>query len=470
MNKTRPLLLTGLLAAVAAAAYAYWTRSARIPMEAEVVATTGAVQLNGAAAAAGQRFAAENARIVVGADGVASLRLDDGSLMQVAPGSDLRIVTARRSEKTDRSRTELRLDAGEIVRNIPRREGFSTRSRLSTPAMEIGVRGTEFIAGTGRDGTSRVSTLHGQVALDAQSGPDRDLTDNYGTVAQPGKAIEAPSVLPPPPALLLPAPGAEARQPAIEFRWQPQAGATGYVFELALDAAFGQLVLRQRTATPSLNVAALPYDHPYHWRVATLDSRGLQGRGAEGRVLHYRANYQLILEAADANRTDAAALEGVERAVRSYPKDPELLRRVGWLHYVAAHYPQARDYYDRALAVEPGDAQTLIQRGRVLYWLKDYPAAAADYRAVLRASPDDPDALWGLGAALFAQGQADEAAQAVDRALVLAPEHPYASHTGALIAMKRGQRDRALALMQRHLALQPADSEARRTLDSWRAP
>lgn len=470
MSPTRPLLLVALLVVVAAAGVYTWATSARIPMQAEVIATAGSVQLNGAAASVGQRFAAENARIVVGADGVASLRLEDGSLMQVSPDSDLRIVTARRSTSTDRSRTALRLDAGEIVRNIPRREGFSTRSQLSTPALEIGVRGTEFIAGTGSDGKSRVSTLHGQVALEGQSGPDRELTDNYGTVAQRGQAIEAASVLLPPPALQQPGPGAAWTQAPVEFAWQAQDGASGYVFELARDAAFDNLVLRLRVAEPRLALPGLPYDHPYHWRVATLDDRGLQGRGAEGRLLHYRASLQRIIEAADANRVDPLALEAVERAVRSYPQDPELLRRVGWLHYLAAQYREARAYYDRSLAVDPGDQQALIQRGRALYWLREYSLSAADYRTVLAVTPGDADAHWGLAEALFADGKIDDAGSEIERVLTLAPQHPYASQTAALIAMRRGERERALDLMQRHLALQPADTEARRVLESWQAP
>lgn len=428
----------------------------------ELINVQGDVKIDGAGIVQpGWQGSAGGREIVAGADGFAAIRLADGSVTQLTPGARLTITKARQSADAKRFVVELKLDAGEVLRNVPPPDaGVKRESNLVTNAAVIGVRGTVYLVRSDGD-ASRVMVHRGAVAI--EGGADAaaiPLSENYGTVAQAAKAPERPSVLLAPPSLTEPQPSQMQSLVQIGFRWQPVPEAREYSLEIARDEQFRDLVLRQRSTAPAHTVAAaLPHDARYFWRVASVDARGLTGRGSEPRPLHYKFFH--VSGKARIKQSDAkGALDLYHRAETGYARDPALLKDIGWAHYVASDLPKARAYFDRALGIDPTDLEVRIQRGRVLFWLKDFPAAQADYEKVLSVTAADMDAMWGLAEVEIAQGRHREALAHLDQVLAKFPEHEYGLFSAAKAALALDDKERARGLLAREMKLRPGNQAA----------
>ncbi len=452
--------IAGLAVCAAAVVGWWWFFGMSREQTAELVSVQGAINIDGAAVTEpGWKGPAKGRQIAAGADGFATIRLADGSLTQLTPGTRLTVAAARQSADGTQFRVDLKLDGGEVLRDVPSpAPGVTRESNLVTPVANIGVRGTYYLVRSDA-GASRVMVHRGAVVLG--NGADAaKLTENYGTVAALAKAPEPPSVLLPPPGLAEPAGSQQQTAAAIQFTWQVVPQAKAYVLEIARDAQFRDLVLRQRASLPTVSLTApLPHDARFYWRVASLDGRDLLGRGSEPRLMHYK--YFHTAGKARVKTGDAkGALELYQRAETGYNSDPVLLKEIGWAHYLASNLPAARTYFDRAITLDGTDLEARIQRGRVLYWLKDLAAAQADYDKVLATAPDDLDAVWGLAEVERAQGRQIEALAHLDRVLAKFPQHEYALFGAAQAALALGQKDRARELLARELKLRPAHANA----------
>jgi tetratricopeptide (TPR) repeat protein len=463
-------MLVGLAAGAAASAgFAWWWYMVPSqPQALELVSAEGEVRVNGEQAEPGPIGNAPGTEISAGANGFATLRQSDGTVTQLTPNSRIAVAEALASRNARRYRTTLRLDAGEILREVPPpQEGVSRVSDVLTRATNVGVRGTAYVVRSQGD-VGYVMVHRGEVALAGGPGDPTRLGENYGTVARAGQKPEPPSVLLPPPALVAPQPSQRLAASAIRFEWAPVPSAQAYLLEIGRDPQFRDMVLRQRTVETAYTLdSPLPYDARHYWRVASVDARDLLGRGGEPRALHYKHFHDAGRAAVE--RGDArTGLALYRQAERGYHDDAPLLKDIGWAYYVAGELPQAREYLDRSLARDGSDLEARIRRGRVLYWLKDYAAARADYEKVLSVTPRDADALWGLAEVEMAEGRPRVALTLLDKAIAQHPEHAYALVTAAKAWLEVGDKDRARDLLARELKLRPGNAAAAGLYESLR--
>jgi hypothetical protein len=224
-----------------------------------------------------------------------SLRFADGSRLLLVPDSQVtveRLLVYGRSGITD---TGLRIERGSadttVVPNPARAPAFEVR----TPAINLGVRGTEFRFGVDADGQSaRVEVLSGEVGAAAAAKPATVPRADGGdtVVVGAGFGTDAEAEGPPkPPRPLLPAPKVEpatlrvVRRP-MTLRWQAVDGARRYRVQVLAEGRPDALLRDGLFAAPE---AAWP-DQPdlpdgrYVWRVRALDEAGLEGLDGRGGV------------------------------------------------------------------------------------------------------------------------------------------------------------------------------------------
>ncbi|MEO1481374.1 MAG: FecR domain-containing protein [Myxococcota bacterium] len=124
--------------------------------------------------------------IRTGSDGSARLLMDDDSVLNIGPDSELRVRRYQVSEK--RRRVSLRLTAGRLWARVTRIFGGRKNFEVETPNAVAGVRGTEFVVDTG-GGETTVTVLAGEVSMKGRRGPPVTLLPNgQGRVMQRGRA------------------------------------------------------------------------------------------------------------------------------------------------------------------------------------------------------------------------------------------------------------------------------------------
>lgn len=436
MNRHLTAVAIGLSLIGGIAAALYYLKAPTVSMTYEVVAVHGEVEIDGKPAAnLGDFQPAAGARITTGRDGLVSIRLEDGSIVQIYPKSDLQVNSAKRDRLHSRFDTELQLNRGEILRRVPEGDDTVRNADLTTNSANIGVRGTEFKVVSGKDGT-QVTVTRGKVAVGDSTGKELTLGANYGVRVEKDGGLQNAVVLLPPPELREPARGHQLRDETVHLSWGHVDGAVEYLVEIASSADFIQLVAQQRTPFVRAQFAQLPYDAPMYWRVTSINAQALQGRPAEARVLHYRAHYQKLREIRDQSSLAKQLLPLIPLALRGYPTDAPANKAAAWTYYLNGKLDQARAAYDQALAIESSDQEARIERARTAFWQGDLTQAERDYREVLDATPDDPDALWGLADVRRAQQHPTDAIELASRSLSLRGDN-----VDALLVLARAHAD-----------------------------
>jgi tetratricopeptide (TPR) repeat protein len=467
MQMANERILWGAVAALAisGAVGGLWWRHLHVPSQTQagtVIAGEGKATVGGQPAMVGAAFDLPSAVLETGPDGVLSVRLEDGSVVQLGPNSRLEVLRALKSRSEGEFETELKLDAGEIQRNIPSGDGVQRLSSVRDGRVAIGVRGTVFLVRVGEAGTA-VMVHRGAVGLDGAGAKGLPLEAGQGTIAT-DTGIEAPTPLPPAPTVLGPQ-GADAwTARAVRFAWQPVEGATGYVLEVASDPAFDGLVARVATGAVSQAELALPRDGSFHWRVATLDARGLQGAGSAGLPLIYKAHHATVTAAAQGRLPEAEGVAAETGALAGFPDDEVLLRDIARLHARQGDHSGAIAFYDQAIEQAPDDAAALVERGRVRFALKDYAAADADFVAALARDAKSADAAWGRADVALASRDARNAFAHASAALSLDRDHVGAPMTAARAAVALERVPEAITVLERHLGYHPRDRAAREYL------
>lgn len=248
---------------------------------ATVLGVTGEVRTAGQAVAAGQPVG-EGGEIATGADGHATVRLVDGTLLRLRPSSRLSLRESRRVRDANAVQSGARLERGRVeVEAAPAAAG-KPGFRIETPQGVLGVRGTEFrVATEGAGSDTRGEVLGGVVAFTAPGGgAATPVSAGFGSVIGAQGQVAAP-------VRLLPAPAVAALpvlQERILVRLQlpPLEGAQRYRAQVSLDASFDKVVADLTSATPELRFADLP-DADYVLRVRGIDALGLEGRDADHR-------------------------------------------------------------------------------------------------------------------------------------------------------------------------------------------
>ena len=250
-----------------------------VPARVEYV--RGPVQAEGAALRIGDAVA-EGAALEVGAQGFVSLRLHDGSLLQLQANSRSKLLRLRDLPAAQRRNTLIELDRGRVDATVaPQSPG--SRFQVKTPLATAGVRGTRFgVSVAGEAVRTSADVVEGRVEVQAVTrgaGAAVPVDAGQGAVVRPGAApVRKP---------LLPAPDLSGLRERVERVPAPlplvaMPGAAHYRVEIADDEAFTRVLWSAEGPLPIM-LDGLP-DGRYRLRARTSDADGLLSAEATSRV------------------------------------------------------------------------------------------------------------------------------------------------------------------------------------------
>ena len=250
-----------------------------VPARVEYV--RGPVRADGAEVRIGGTVA-EGAALEVGVQGFVSLRLHDGSLLQLQANSRSKLLRLRDLPAGQRRNTLIELDQGRVDATVaPQPPG--SRFQVRTPLATAGVRGTRFgVSVTPEAARTSADVVQGRVEVQAVA---RSVDTPVAIDAGQGAVVRqgtAPLRKP-----LLPAPDLSGLQGRLERMPSPLplaalAGATHYRVEIADDEAFTRVLWSAEGALPIM-LDGLP-DGRYRLRVRAIDADELLGAEASGNL------------------------------------------------------------------------------------------------------------------------------------------------------------------------------------------
>ena len=253
-----------------------WVRAELVA--AELVSVAGVVQSRDGTPLAAGALLNEGATLQTGADGNATVRLVDGTVLRLRADSRLGVRESRRYPALQQQRSSVQLEDGRLEVQTPRSSGGQPGFEVHTPQGVLGVRGTEFrAAADGVSSRSMGEVLEGAVSVAGALGAERvgagfgSVVDASGAVTPPVPLLAAPE---PPPAQQL------QQRVLVRFEWPAVAGAVAYRGQVARDARFDSVLAELAVPAPPLRLAGLP-DGNYVLRLRARDAQGLEGRTAE---------------------------------------------------------------------------------------------------------------------------------------------------------------------------------------------
>lgn len=153
--------------------------------------------------------------------------------------------------------------------------------------------------------------------------------------------------------------------------------------------------------------------------------------------------------------------EALFRALlEKYPKDFDLLHRLGMIQGQRNNFEAAMGFIEQALAVEPNHASAHNILGNCLKGLGRHETALASYDRALALQPNDADTLNNRGATLRDLKRSEEALASFERALAINSGHVQALDNQAMSFRDLRRFDEARASYERALALYPENVEA----------
>lgn len=206
---------------------------------------------------------------------------EDGNYVLLKSNSRAKVVSLGSKKASAASRMQLFLKEGSVWSEMEK--GLRGRFVIETPSASTIIRGTEFRVKVEPGEATRLEVLDGTV--DFAVG-DRlvSVDEQNGALAGPGSEPISPTPLPPPPALAAPLSQEVIREDALDqtFRWQRVDGAESYVFEIARDEQFFDVVL-ERDVGPEASVRIQNLEPgTYFWRASTV-AGGFEGSPSPGR-------------------------------------------------------------------------------------------------------------------------------------------------------------------------------------------
>jgi hypothetical protein len=347
--------LFGMALALAAAAVYYFAflrpaRQRQLEQVARVSSVEGAVKIkSGAAETWSEVTVGQGVRggdvIETAAESGAELVFNDGGTAKIASESVVRI--------SDESDANWRVQTGQVNFALNR------ATEIETPTASTRAEAnTEGKIDIGAGGDSRYTIFRGKVEITTAQGDLVVLNENEG-VQLDGKGKAGPkSALPPAPAPMAPAALAELPFKALPgvtatLEWKPVTG--GATYRVAVDYNVRQADLLIAAALDQAGIVASAHDlkglNPgkYYWRVAGVNSEGLEGAYSKVSVFAVTtapeptpepARARLSVEAVDdlgnvvalRGRTapgSVVSVEGVELKVQPDGSFSEFLRKTG---------------------------------------------------------------------------------------------------------------------------------------------
>lgn len=209
----------------------------------------------------------------------ATLRFADGSRVLVVPESELQLERVRGLGSAAIPDVRMRLQRGHADTHVQPEPARPPRFEMRTPAVNLGVRGTEFRTRLeAADAATRVEVLTGRVAAGTPAAAKPlDVAAGFGARIEPGAAPQAALPLLPAPSLA----AAAQRLDRVPLRWQWEMlpGAQAYRAQVIAADDDTRLLLDGRFEGPAARWPDLP-DGRYRLRVRGLDAQGLEGRDA----------------------------------------------------------------------------------------------------------------------------------------------------------------------------------------------
>lgn len=254
-------------------------------MPAEVVHVEGEVksaQSGGIASvlALGAKLA-EGASVETGKNGYATLKLHDGSTVQVRADTRVQVEKSRSYAGVGIFDSLIKLASGRVESTVQKSNGLSSRQAIETPLATLSVRGTHYRATM--DGQSRVTrgeVTEGAVVVAgavAGQGEGKSVSAGFGTVVDAARRVTDPvALLSAPDIAKLPA---LQERPLLRFSLPEVAGASAYRAQVSRDEAFNAVINETLSKSPDVRVAGIADGH-YYLKVRAIDALGLEGRDA----------------------------------------------------------------------------------------------------------------------------------------------------------------------------------------------
>lgn len=256
-------------------------RTLRIPLRlmrrgaasGEISAVSGEASADGQPARLRQAVAGGSV-LRTGADSSLSLRLADGSVLTLQPGTEARVKDLKAYGSGNYFTHAFDLLSGQLHNLAAKLRGSGPRYEVSTPGATIAVRGTDFrVAVAPESATSEV--LDGSVDVAGARGRLR-LTRGYGTRVTAGAAPRAVRLLPAPDLAAAPA---RVERVLMRVPFAAVRGASRYRAQLARDADFRQILRESQATAPEAKFSG-PEDGDYWLRVRAVDDQGIEGLDA----------------------------------------------------------------------------------------------------------------------------------------------------------------------------------------------
>jgi tetratricopeptide (TPR) repeat protein len=146
-------------------------------------------------------------------------------------------------------------------------------------------------------------------------------------------------------------------------------------------------------------------------------------------------------------RTKEALLH-IEEAERLDPLSLAVSASVGWIHYYARDFREARRRLEGPLEQDPTFASALSAMGSTLAELGDLEGAVDHHRRAVAGSSGSAASLSLLGNALGRAGRLDEASEVLEQLREASRSRYVSSYHLALAALGMGQEDEAMALLE----------------------
>jgi hypothetical protein len=216
--------------------------------------------------------------LVTEADASVTLQLADASRVLVAGGSRVRMESLLSFGRSGVISSRLGLEKGEADSRVNPAGAPGTRYDVRTPALTLGVRGTEFRVRVD-DAATTTEVTEGRVAAQ-RSKTERPIGAGFGMVAAATGALSAAQPLPEAPGLTT-LPTLYERVP-LAFSWPPLAGAEAYRAQVFVEGNLNQRLLDGVFERPAAQWADLP-DGRYVLQVRARNAQGLEGR--DGRLV-----------------------------------------------------------------------------------------------------------------------------------------------------------------------------------------
>ncbi|WP_043645229.1 TonB-dependent receptor domain-containing protein [Fundidesulfovibrio putealis] len=326
-----------------------------------------------------------------------------------------------------------------------RNNNDTSKFQLKTPALTAAVRGTEFTASVGRDGSTSIALLDGRLLL---SNPQGSLDLNKGELGQarPGQAPTKQMLV----------------NPEDAVQWVLYYPTALSWRDIPLSSLPGPALTPAETAWDSGGMAQANADWTVQGFAALREHRSAEALEAfakaragmaapSGRVL--AGEWLAMAQAGQA----VQAWEACRAQLPSLKATPGLLGVAAYLALGAGHPAQARIYLEQALSMEPSNAfcRSLLAQIDLAQNRKDV-ALSLSAQAVAD-NPDSPTAHISLALAQLSRFDLPAADRSLDKALELDPASVTAYAYKARLALGMDSPDKAWVIVQKALAIAPGD-------------